>query len=131
MVRNEEHHSRPDSGNRISKEIQIKGNLEMRNLGTQTGTTEATFTNRTQEMEETTSVIEDMIEEMDTSVKENVKPQKLVTQNIREVCDSVKRPPSLKIIGVEEGEKKTQVKGTENTFNKIIEESFLFLIDFY
>ena len=31
--------------------------------------------------------------------------------------------PILRIIGIEEGEE-TQVKGTENIFNKIIEENF-------
>ena len=31
--------------------------------------------------------------------------------------------PSLKIIGIDEGEE-SQLKGTENTFNKIIEENF-------
>ena len=31
--------------------------------------------------------------------------------------------PNLKIIGIEEGEE-SQLKGTENIFNKIIEENF-------
>ena len=32
--------------------------------------------------------------------------------------------PNLKIIGIDEGEKKSQLKGTENTFNIIIEKNF-------
>lgn len=42
-------------------------------LGIQTGTTEASFTNRTQKVEDRISDIKDMKEEMDTQVKENVK----------------------------------------------------------
>lgn len=42
-------------------------------LGIQTGTTEASFTNRTQKVEDRISDIKDMKEEMDTEVKENVK----------------------------------------------------------
>ena len=54
----------------------------MKNLGIQTGTTEASFTNRIQEMEERSSSVEDRLEETDTSVKENAKSKKLLTQNI-------------------------------------------------
>ena len=63
-----------------------------------------------------------MIEEMDTSVKENVKSEKTLTHYFQEIWDTMKRP-NLKIIGIEEGEK-TQVKDTENVFNKITEENF-------
>ena len=43
-----------------------------KNLSKQTGTTDANITNRIQEMEERISGIEDTIEEIDSSVKENV-----------------------------------------------------------
>ena len=41
------------------------------------------ITNKIQEMKEKVSGIEDMIEEINTSVKENVKAKKFLTQNIR------------------------------------------------
>lgn len=48
------------------KKAQTEGNMEITNLGTWTGTTEASPINRIQEMEEGISGIEAMIEEMDT-----------------------------------------------------------------
>lgn len=54
------------------KKMQSQGKLEMRNSGTQTGTSEASLINRIQEMEEWISGSEDKIEEMDSIIKENV-----------------------------------------------------------
>ena len=45
------------------RKIQIEGILKIKKLGTQTGTTEASFTNRIQEMEKRISGAEDTIEE--------------------------------------------------------------------
>jgi len=50
------------------------------------------------------SVIEYMIEEMDTVVKENVKSKSFLTQNIQEIWDAIKRPNLFRIIGIEERE---------------------------
>ena len=47
-------------------------NLEIKSLGIQTGTTASSFHNRIEEMEERLSGIENTVEEMDTSAKENV-----------------------------------------------------------
>lgn len=69
------------------------------------------------------SDIEDKIEEMDPSVKENVKYQKIQAQTIQKIWNSMKRP-NLPIIKIEEG-KETQIKGIENIFNKFIEKMFL------
>lgn len=44
------------------KKTQTKGNLEMKNLETQTGTSEANLTNRIHETEERLSGTEDVIE---------------------------------------------------------------------
>ena len=77
---------------------------------------------RIQEMGERISSTEDTIEEIDSSVRENIKSSKSLTQNIQEVWDTMKRP-NLRIIGIEEGEQ-VQLKSTENIFNKIIEENF-------
>ena len=54
------------------KKTQTEGNLEMENLGKRTGATDASITNRIQEMEEKISGSEDTLEEIDISVKENV-----------------------------------------------------------
>ena len=65
--------------------------------------------------------VKDIIKETDLLVKENVKSNKSLTQNIQEIQDTMKRP-NLRIIWIEgEG----QLKGTENILNKIIEENFL------
>ena len=63
-----------------------------------------------------------MIEEIDTSVKENIKSKTLLTQNIREIWDNMKRP-KLKTIWISDGED-SKAKNSENVLNKIIEENF-------
>jgi hypothetical protein len=62
-------------------------------------------------MEERLSVIENTIEEIDTSVKENVKSKMFLTQTIQEIWDNMKRP-NLRIIGTEGG-KESQLQGSE------------------
>ena len=73
-------------------------------------------------MEERISSDEDAKEELDSSVKENIKSNKSLTPNIQRVWDTMKRP-NLRIIGMEVGEV-VQLKSTGNIFNKIIEENF-------
>jgi hypothetical protein len=75
--------------------------------------------NRIQEIEERISGAEDSIENIDTTIKENVKCKKLLTQNIQEIQDTMRRP-NLRIID----EKDFQLKEPVNIFNKIIEENF-------
>ena len=48
--------------------------------------------NRLQKVEEKIPELEDTIEELDSSVKENVKFNKSLTQNIQEIWDTLKRP---------------------------------------
>jgi flagellar biosynthesis/type III secretory pathway protein FliH len=76
------------------------------------GTIDASISNRIQEMEERISGTEDSIEKVDTTIKENAKCKKILTQNIQEI-----------IIGVDENED-FQLKVPANIFNKIIEENF-------
>ena len=85
------------------------------------GTTNTNINRRIQEMEDRISSTEDTIEEIDSSAKANIKPNKSLTQNIQEKWDTMKRP-NPRIIGIEEIG--VQLKGTENIFNKIIEEIF-------
>jgi gas vesicle protein len=54
------------------------------------------------------SEAEDTIEDIDTTVKGNTKTKKLLTQNIQEIQDTIKRP-NLRIIGIEES-KDSQLK---------------------
>ena len=82
---------------------------------------QATLTNRIQEMEERISGVEDTIEEMDTSVKGNVKYRRILAHNIQEIWNTMKIL-NLSIIGREEEE--SLIKGQENIFNRIIEENF-------
>jgi hypothetical protein len=73
-------------------------------------------------MEERISGAEDSIENMGRTIKENAKCKKILTQNIQEIQDTMRRP-NLQIIGVDENED-FQLKGPANSFNKIIEENF-------
>jgi hypothetical protein len=54
--------------------------------------------------------------------KENAKCKKILTQNIQEIQDTMRRP-KLGIISIDENEN-FQLKGPVNIFNKIIEENF-------
>ena len=78
--------------------------------------------NRIQEMEERISGTEDSIENIGTTIKENGKCKRVLTQNIGEFQDPMRRG-NLQIIGVDENED-FQLKGPANIFNKIIEENF-------
>jgi hypothetical protein len=83
------------------------------------------ISNRIQETEERISGREDSIENMGTTIMENEKCKKkknILTQNIKEMQDTMRRP-KLQIIGVDENED-FQLKGTANIFNKTIEEIF-------
>ena len=73
-------------------------------------------------MEERISGAEDSIENIGTTIKDNTKHRKILTQNIQEIQDTMRRP-NLRIIGVDENED-FQLKGPANIFNKIIEENF-------
>jgi hypothetical protein len=54
-------------------------------------------------MEERISGAEDSIENIGTTIKENGKCKKILTQNIQEIQDTMRRP-NLQIIGVDENE---------------------------
>jgi hypothetical protein len=76
-------------------------------------------------MDERISGAEDSIENKDTTIKQNTKCKKILTQNIQEIQDTMRRP-NLQIIGIDENED-FQLKGPANIFNKIIEENLLYL----
>jgi hypothetical protein len=76
-------------------------------------------------MEERMLGAEESIGNIDTTIKKNAKCKKILTQNIQEIQDTM-RKPNLQIIGVEKKED-FQLKGPANIFNKIIEENFPYL----
>ena len=66
-----------------TKKAQRETTLEIVNLGKKSGTIDANINNRIQEIEERISDAEDTIETMDSTVKENAKCKKLVSQTSR------------------------------------------------
>jgi predicted nucleic acid-binding Zn-ribbon protein len=73
-------------------------------------------------MEERIPGAKDSIENMDTTIKEHAKCKKVLTQNIQEIQDRMRRH-NLMITGIEEKEV-SQLKGPVNIFKKIIKENF-------
>ena len=94
----------------------------METLGKKSETIDASISNRIQEMEERISCAEDSIENIGTTIKDNTKCKKILTQNIQEIQDTIRRP-NLRIIAIDENDD-FQLKGPANIFNKIIEENF-------
>jgi cell division protein FtsL len=67
------------------KKSQRGTTLEIEILGKKSGTINSSISNRIQEMEQRISGAEDSIENMDTTIKENAKCKKILTQNIQEI----------------------------------------------
>jgi hypothetical protein len=78
--------------------------------------------NRIHRIKERISGAEDTIEHIDTTIKESAKYKRILTQNIQEIQETMRRP-NLRIIGIDEKED-FQLKGPVNIFNKIIKENF-------
>jgi hypothetical protein len=76
---------------------------------------------RIQGIKDRISGADNTIENMDTTIKENAKCKKILTQNIQEIQDTMRRP-KLRMIGIEESGD-FQFEGPVNIFNKIIEEN--------
>ena len=120
----EQNGPRSKNGSRTKLKKNTKGvaTWEMDNLGKWSGATDASITNRMQDIDKRILDINDGIETTDTPVKENTKYKKLLTQNTQEIQDTTKRW-KLRIIGIEEGEE-FQIKRPENIFKEIIDENF-------
>jgi chromosome segregation ATPase len=104
------------------KKTQSETTLEIETLGKKSGTIDESISNRIQEMEERISSTKDSIENIGTTIKENAKCKKILSQIIQETQDTMRRP-KLWVIGIDENED-SQLKGPANIFNKIIEENF-------
>ena len=85
------------------KKSERETTLELKNPGKISGVIDASITNRIQEIEERISGTEDTIENIDTTRKENAKSKKLLTKNIQEIQDTMRRP-NLRMIDIEESE---------------------------
>jgi hypothetical protein len=103
------------------KKTQNEATLEIETLGKKFGNIDVSISNRIQEVQERISGAEDSIENICTTIKENTKCKRILTQNIQETQDTMRRP-NLRIIGVDENED-FQIKGPANIFNKIIEQN--------
>jgi hypothetical protein len=105
------------------KKSERETSLEIENLGKKSGVIDASITNRIQEIQYGIfSDAEDTIENIDTTVKENANCKNLLTQNIQEIQDTMRRP-NLRIIDIDKNED-FQIKGIVNIFNKIVEENY-------
>ena len=91
-------------------------------VGKYSGTIDVRISNRIQEMQERISAEEDSIEKMDSTIKESANCRKILSQNIQEIQDTMRRI-NQRIIGVDENED-FQLKVPANIFNKIIQEKF-------
>jgi chromosome segregation ATPase len=85
------------------KKSQRESTLEKENLGKKSGAIDASITNRVQEIRERISSAEDSIENINTTIKGNAKCEKILTQNIQKIQETMRRP-NLRIIGVDENE---------------------------
>ena len=99
------------------KKTQRETNLDIETLGKKSGKIDVSISNRIQEMEERIFGAEDSIENIEKK-KENEKCKKILTQNIQEIQDTMRRP-NPRIIGVDENED-FQLKGPVNIFIKLI-----------
>jgi chromosome segregation ATPase len=85
------------------KKTQSEATLEIETLGKKFGTIDSSISNRIQDMEERISGAEDSIENISSTIKENTKRKKILTQNIQEIQDTMRRR-NLRISRVDENE---------------------------
>jgi prefoldin subunit 5 len=105
------------------KKTQSETTLEIETLGKRSGTIDGSIHKRIQEMEKRISGVEDFIENVDTTLKENANCKQILSQIIQEIQDTIRRI-NLQIIGVDKKKKDFQFTGPANIFNIIIEENF-------
>jgi hypothetical protein len=81
-----------DTVNKTNSHLQRETTLEIETLGKKSGTIDVSISNRIQEMEERISVAEDPVEYMVTAIKDKATRKKILTQNIQEIQDTMRRP---------------------------------------
>jgi hypothetical protein len=119
----EQNHQRSKNGSRNNKEMTKRNNTGDRKPGKEIRIHGCKHhQENTRNRRENLSCEEDTIRNTDTTVKGDSKCKKVLTQNIQEIQDTMRRS-NLRIIGIEERED-SQLKGPVSIFNKIIEENF-------
>jgi hypothetical protein len=98
---NEQNHSRSKNGNRNNKEITKGDNPGVRKSRKEIRSHRCKHHQQNIRDRQRILRAEDTIENIDTTVRENAKCKKLLTQNIQEIQDTMRRP-NLRIIGIEE-----------------------------
>jgi predicted nucleic acid-binding Zn-ribbon protein len=73
------------------KKTQRETTLEIETLGKNSGTIDASISNRIQKMEESISDAEDSMEKIDRTIKENAKCKKILNQSIQKIQDTMRR----------------------------------------
>ena len=91
------------------KKSQRETILELENLGKRSGVIDASIINRIQKIEERITGAEDTTKSIDTTVKENARSKRLLTQNTQEIHDT-RRRRKLSIIGIQDS-KDSNLKG--------------------
>jgi uncharacterized coiled-coil DUF342 family protein len=98
------------------KKTQSEATLEIETLGKKSGTIDASIRKRIQEMKERISGAEDSIENISTTIKDNANCKRILTQNIQEIQDTLRRQ-NVQITGVDENEdfqlKSQQISSTK------------------
>ena len=98
------------------RKSQRETTVETENLGKRSGVIDASITHRIQEIEERISGAEATIENIATTVKENAKCKKLLTQNIQKIQETMRRS-NLRITGIQDSED-SQIKGPEKNLQQ-------------
>jgi hypothetical protein len=104
------------------RKTQRETTLEIEILGKKSGNIDESISNTIKEMEERISGAEDSTENMDKTIKGNAKCKNILTQNIQEIQDTMRRP-NIRITGIHENED-FQLKRPVNIFNKTVEKNF-------
>ena len=91
------------------KKSQRETILELENLGKRSWVIDASIINRIQKIEERITGAEDTTKSIDTTVKENARSKRLLTQNTQEIHDT-RRRRKLSIIGIQDS-KDSNLKG--------------------
>jgi hypothetical protein len=85
------------------KKTQTETTVKIEILGKKSGIIDVSISNIIQKIKERTSGAEDSIGNMNRTIKGNAKCKKILTQNIQEIQDTMRRP-NLRIIGIDENE---------------------------
>jgi septation ring formation regulator EzrA len=99
------------------KKTQTEETLEIETLKKKSGTIDASISKRIQEMEERISGAEDSIENIGTTIKDNKKCKTILTENIQEIQDTMRRP---NLRGHSETNRSYETNGSDRELQNIL-----------